>query len=108
MVSRNSGTRSPRTRAVGTLIAGLRVYVYVIGMSILRFGTCSWKFPSWAGLVYSQADGIDYLAEYAQTYRSVEIDQWFWSLFAPDKISLPQTETVAGYLASVDEDSDSR
>jgi len=73
-------------------------------MSILRFGTCSWKFPSWAGLVYSQADGIDYLAEYARRYRSVEIDQWFWSLFAPDKIALPQAETVAGYLASVDED----
>ncbi|MFW6289107.1 MAG: DUF72 domain-containing protein [Spirochaetota bacterium] len=73
-------------------------------MSILRFGTCSWKFPSWAGLVYSQPHRIDYLAEYARVYRSVEIDQWFWSLFAPDRIALPQTETVAGYLASVDED----
>jgi uncharacterized protein YecE (DUF72 family) len=73
-------------------------------MPTLRFGTCSWKFPSWAGLVYSQADGIDYLAEYARTYRSVEIDQWFYSLFAPDKIGLPQIETVAGYLASVDEE----
>ncbi len=75
-----------------------------MAMSVLRIGTCSWKFPSWAGLVYSRADGIDYLAEYARMYRSVEIDQWFWSLFAPDKIGLPQAETVAAYLTSVDKD----
>ena len=73
-------------------------------MSILRLGTCSWKFPSWEGLVYSQAKGIDYLAEYAKSYRTVEIDQWFWSLFDTDKISLPKTETVAEYLGSVDEE----
>ena len=27
-------------------------------------GTCSWKYPSWKGLVYSQPKGINYLAEY--------------------------------------------
>lgn len=72
-------------------------------MSILRFGTCSWKFPSWEGIVYSKPKGIDYLAEYALRYRTVEIDQWFWSLFATDKISLPKRETVAEYLGSVDD-----
>jgi len=72
-------------------------------MSILRLGTCSWKFPSWEGLVYSRADGINYLEEYAGRYRTVEIDQWFWSLFDTDKIGLPQTETVAEYRASVDD-----
>jgi uncharacterized protein YecE (DUF72 family) len=49
-------------------------------MARLRVGTCSWKYPSWAGLVYSRADGIDYLAEYARKYSTVEVDQWFWTL----------------------------
>lgn len=72
-------------------------------MSTLRIGACSWKFPSWAGLVYSDTHDINYLAEYAQRFRTVEIDQWFWSLFAPDQIGLPKKETVAEYLASVDD-----
>ena len=49
-------------------------------MARLRVGTCSWKYPSWAGLVYSRAEGIDYLAEYARKYSTVEVDQWFWTL----------------------------
>jgi uncharacterized protein YecE (DUF72 family) len=49
-------------------------------MARLRVGTCSWKYPSWAGLVYSRPDGIDYLAEYARKYSTVEVDQWFWTL----------------------------
>jgi uncharacterized protein YecE (DUF72 family) len=53
-------------------------------MAELRTGTCSWKFPSWHGLVYSAPKGIDYLAEYAHHYNTVEIDQWFWSLFGKD------------------------
>lgn len=59
-------------------------------------GTCSWKYPSWAGIVYSGASGADYLAEYARRYRTVEIDQWFWTL--------PDPETVRAYAASVPED----
>ena len=49
----------------------------------IRVGTCSWKYPSWAGLVYSRAEGIDYLAEYARKYSTVEIDQWFWAMPDP-------------------------
>jgi uncharacterized protein YecE (DUF72 family) len=30
--------------------------------------------------VYSRPDGIDYLAEYARKYSTVEVDQWFWTL----------------------------
>jgi uncharacterized protein YecE (DUF72 family) len=56
------------------------VYAYLFLMARLRIGTCSWKYPSWAGLVYSRADGIDYLAEYARKYSTVEVDQWFWTL----------------------------
>jgi uncharacterized protein YecE (DUF72 family) len=58
---------------------------------MLRIGTCSWKYPSWKGLVYSRATGIDYLAEYATRYDTVEIDQWFWTL--------PQPEIAAQYAS---------
>ncbi len=69
-------------------------------MPTLRIGTCSWKFPSWQGLVYSAAEGIDYLEEYAQKYDTVEIDQWFWSLF-PGGIRLPRTADVRAYRQAV-------
>ena len=69
----------------------------------VQFGTCSWKFPSWEGLVYSAADDINYLEEYARVFDTVEIDQWFWSLFGLDTVSLPKPETVAEYLSSVPE-----
>jgi len=68
---------------------------------ILKIGTCSWKYPSWEGLVYSRAKPENYLSEYARKYNTVEIDQWFWSLHADDKISLPRPEVVAKYNASV-------
>jgi uncharacterized protein YecE (DUF72 family) len=51
--------------------------------SQLRVGTCSWKYPSWKGLVYSRAAGIDYLSEYAARFDTVEVDQWFWTLPEP-------------------------
>lgn len=69
----------------------------------LRIGTCSWKYPSWEGLVYSASKGINYLAEYARQYDSVEIDQWFWSLHGPGKITLPREATVREYVDSVPE-----
>ncbi len=69
-------------------------------MGEIRFGTCSWKYPGWAGLVYSQPKGINYLTEYAQHYSTVEIDQWFWSLFGVDKVSLPRPEVVQDYVNS--------
>ncbi|PLX23103.1 MAG: DUF72 domain-containing protein, partial [Ignavibacteria bacterium] len=46
-------------------------------MARLRIGTCSWKYPSWKGIVYSAPKGINYLEEYARVYDTVEIDQWF-------------------------------
>jgi uncharacterized protein YecE (DUF72 family) len=65
-------------------------------MGELRVGACSWKYPSWKGLVYSRAQGIDYLAEYAARYRSVEIDQWFWTL--------PERATAEEYARATPED----
>jgi uncharacterized protein YecE (DUF72 family) len=56
------------------------------------------------GLVYSAAKGINYLAEYAARYDTVEIDQWFWSLFGVDNIKLPDSATVGDYRAAVPDD----
>ncbi len=70
-------------------------------MADLKIGTCSWKYPSWDGLVYSAPRGIDYLAEYARTYDTVEIDQWFWSLFERGGLKLPSPDDVAAYRAAV-------
>lgn len=70
-------------------------------MARLRIGTCSWRFPSWDGLVYSAPRGINYLREYAQEYDTVEIDRWFWSLFGEDSLSLPQPADVERYREAV-------
>ena len=44
--------------------------------------------------MYSRAEGIDYLAEYARKYSTVEVDQWFWTL-------APSPADVERYLAAV-------
>jgi uncharacterized protein YecE (DUF72 family) len=69
----------------------------------LRIGTCSWRYPSWTGLVYSAPGGIDYLAEYAARYSTVEVDRWFWSLYTGHAPRLPDRADVAGYRAAVPE-----
>ncbi|MFZ1729565.1 MAG: DUF72 domain-containing protein [Bacteroidota bacterium] len=73
-------------------------------MSKIRIGTCSWKYPSWEGLVYSSSREINYLEEYSAKYDTVEIDQWFWSLHGPGKLSLPKRETAAEYAGAVPQD----
>jgi uncharacterized protein YecE (DUF72 family) len=69
-------------------------------MNKLRIGTCSWKYPSWKGLVYS-GEAENYLAEYARQYPTVEVDQWFWSLFPNGKPRLPMPAVVEEYRRSV-------
>ncbi len=69
----------------------------------LHIGTCSWKFPAWRGIVYSGMRGANLLEEYARHFGCVEIDQWFWSLFGPVKVALPQAKAVAEYAAAVPE-----
>jgi len=73
-------------------------------LSTIRFGTCSWKYDSWKGLIYPDHDKFDHLKEYSNHYNTVEIDQWFWSLFAPSKVVLPQKKVVAEYKNSVPKD----
>jgi uncharacterized protein YecE (DUF72 family) len=70
----------------------------------LHIGTCSWKYDSWRGLVYPADGTVNYLAEYARQYRSVEVDQWFWSLFSGDRAVLPKPEVVREYAESVPDD----
>ncbi len=65
-------------------------------MGNLRIGTCSWKYPSWEGLVYSSREPSNFLEEYARKYDSVEVDQWFWSL-GKTGAALPRPTTVAEY-----------
>ena len=72
----------------------------------LRIGTCSWKYDSWKGLVYDQHKtyaASDYLTDYARYFNTVEIDQWFWSLF-PQGAKLPDSETVKLCANSVPKD----
>ena len=69
----------------------------------LKLGTCSWKYDSWRGLVYPpepEPISKSYLAEYAAHFNTVEVDQWFWSLF-PTGVKLPDHLTVQSYAGSV-------
>jgi len=70
-------------------------------MAELKIGTCSWKYDSWKGLVYSNDSDINYLREYSKIYDYVEIDQWFWSLRGMNNINLPQKDVVKSYKESV-------
>jgi len=73
---------------------------------LLRLGTCSWKYDSWRGLIYESGRPYrpaDYLSDYAKVLGSVEIDQWFWSLF-PGAARLPEPRDVNSYNKSVPED----
>ncbi len=72
----------------------------------LRIGTCSWKYDSWKGLYYEKGKNYrpnDYLADYAKHLSSVEVDQWFWSLF-PGGVKLPEARTAKAYAESVPDD----
>jgi uncharacterized protein YecE (DUF72 family) len=72
----------------------------------LKIGTCSWKFDSWKGLIYNPSKKYqlgNYLQDYAKYFNTVEIDQWFWSLF-PQGAKLPEKETVQIYSDSVPDD----
>jgi uncharacterized protein YecE (DUF72 family) len=71
---------------------------------MLRIGTCSWKYDSWKGLIYPDQDKINYLEEYSKHFNTVEIDQWFWSLFDSGKALLPKTPVAANYTESVPDD----
>ncbi len=68
-----------------------------------NIGTCSWKYDSWQGIIYPENKPFNYLQEYSRHYRTVEVDQWFWSLFAGDQVVLPKPAVVQEYADSVPE-----
>ena len=68
---------------------------------MLRIGTCSWKYDSWKGLIYPDKDEFNFLSEYSKHFNTVEVDQWFWSLFEPKKAVLPKDSDVKSYTKSV-------
>ncbi len=72
-------------------------------MKNVYIGSCSWKYPSWEKLVYSSGQPGNYLSEYARRYRTVEIDQWFWSL-GKTSYALPNRDLVAEYNAATPSD----
>lgn len=70
----------------------------------IHMGTCSWKYKDWQGIIYPEEGKYNFLTEYARSLDTVEVDQWFWSLFGEDKVKLPEVKTVNEYLLSVPED----
>jgi len=68
---------------------------------MIRIGTCSWKYDSWKGIVYPDKEKFNHLEEYAKHFNTVEVDQWFWSLFEPKKAVLPKESDVISYAESV-------
>jgi uncharacterized protein YecE (DUF72 family) len=68
----------------------------------LHFGTSSWSFPGWVGIVYAQLYGVSLLARHGLSafarhplLRAVNLDSAFYKV--------PTTEQLAGYAASVPE-----
>lgn len=67
---------------------------------MISFGTCSWKYESWQGILYPEFGDYNFLEEYSKHFNTVEIDQWFWSLY-PAGAKLPFPKTIDEYLKSV-------
>lgn len=71
---------------------------------MIRIGTCSWKYDSWKGIIYPEKGKFNYLEEYSKHYNTVEVDQWFWSLFGVKKVQPPKDTDVKAYTKSVPND----
>lgn len=71
---------------------------------MIRIGTCSWKYESWKGIIYPDKDKFNFFEEYSKHFNTVEVDQWFWSLFEGKKVVLPKPSDVKSYSSSVPDD----
>lgn len=90
-----------RSGPQGPGLVQLLEFCYIRCMEGVHIGTCSWKYPSWEGLVYTQACEDEYLSQYQRRYRTVEVDQWFWSL-GRSSYGLPDSSVVASYDRATD------
>ncbi|MFP4460424.1 MAG: DUF72 domain-containing protein [Candidatus Zixiibacteriota bacterium] len=70
----------------------------------LKIGTSSWKYESWQDIVYPEKHSKYFLNEYSEHFNTVEVDQWFWSLFRPNIAKLPKIEMAQNYNQAVPED----
>ena len=87
-------------------MAGLNLKIPARCRSLLRVGACSWKYEGWKGLIYRSGvryAAADYLADYSKYFNTVEVDQWFWSLF-PSGVRLPEPQAAGEYARSVPDD----
>ena len=82
--------------------------VYDLPHSILKYlhiGTCSWKYPEWSRVgVYTKdydPKKGNFLEHYSKFYDTVEVDQWFWSLYTPKFVKLPSPRMAKEYAAAV-------
>ncbi len=68
----------------------------------IDFGTCSWNYDSWMGLVYSKkaSRSADYLKEYSAKHPTVEIDSWFYKLPDPADVAEYRSLTPEGFTFS--------
>jgi uncharacterized protein YecE (DUF72 family) len=69
----------------------------------LRIGTCSWNYPSWVGLVYSEPrrTSVEYLHEYVRMYDTGEIDSWFYKIPSPSEVAAYGEAARDGFLFTV-------
>ena len=67
----------------------------------VRIGTCSWKYDSWEGIVYSRRDSGNLLCSIANGIPLSRSINGSWSLFDKDVPILPRTDTVREYADSV-------
>lgn len=65
----------------------------------LQFGTCSWNYDSWAGLVYAKKAPYSaaYLKEYSAKYDTVEVDSWFYKIPDPEDALEYRLQTPDGF-----------
>lgn len=82
-----------------------KVSIEMSSRNNLYIGTCSWKYPEWS--IYpenSDKKNFNFLNIYSQHFNTVEIDQWFWSLYSPTNIRMPNPKVVEEYASSVPDD----
>lgn len=62
----------------------------------INFGTCTWNYESWVGLIYTNPcrTAAEYLVEYSKHYTTAEIDSWFYKI--------PSRREVLNYKNAVD------
>jgi uncharacterized protein YecE (DUF72 family) len=82
--------------------------VYDLPAPILKYlhvGTCCWKYPEWSkvGIYPKEYDSKsgNFLEHYSKFFNTVEIDQWFWSLYTPRFVRLPSPRIAKEYAETV-------